>query len=124
MEIKLYEAGDNVKNYSSFESIELMAIMKDKNLSSKYELEFIGDNKEITRQLIWNIFDANNRINITCYLNNLQIIDNLKCDKNDFFSSIFYLINNEKCNISYFDKQLRFYFYELNLDYFINFMEV
>ena len=41
MIIKLFEVGDEIKSYNSFDSLELQAILKDNNpngLSSKYEL--------------------------------------------------------------------------------------
>lgn len=123
--IKLYEAGDEIKIYNSFEPIELNTILKDNNLnglSSKYELKFYGNNENIIKTLIYDIF-INDNIFLIMFNNNIRTIDNIKCNKHELFSSIFELIifKKMKCKISYFDRCLKISFDEIKTDYFIKF---
>lgn len=125
MIIKLYEAGDEIKSYNSFDSIELDAIFKDNNLnglSSKYELKFYGNSENIIKTLIYDIF-INNNIFLIMFNNDIRTIDNIKCNKHELFASIFELIifKKMKCIISYFDRYLKISFDEIKTDYFIRF---
>lgn len=124
MIIKLYDAGKEIKKYDSLEILELQILLKNKKICGNYNIEFYGDSKEIIRSLIWNIFETT-RINVNSYIEQIQIIDSLKCAKDDFFSSIFYLIvcKEYKCNISFFDDTLKVNFNNLDLTYEINFLE-
>ena len=125
MVIRLFEAGKEIKNYNSFESIELKTVLKDNNLnglSSKYELKFYGNSEEILKALIYDIF-INDNIFLIIFNNNIRTIDNIKCNKHELFSSIFELIifKKMKCRISYFDRYLKVSFDEIKTDYFIRF---
>lgn len=125
MIIRLFEAGDEIKSYNSFNSIELNTILKDNNingLSSKYELKFYGDNEEILKALIYDIF-INDDIFLIMFNNDMRTVDSIKCNKHELFSSLFELIifKKMKCRISYFDRYLKVSFDEIKTDYFIRF---
>ena len=68
--IKLYKVCDEIKSYNNFDSIELNTILKDKILSSKYELEFHGDSTEIIKIIMRKI--TNFIINIPINLLDLK----------------------------------------------------
>ena len=130
MVIKLFEAGDEIKNYNSFDSSELQTILKDNSingLSSRYNLEFYGDAMKIIRTIIWEIFEKKEKVNVCLYLGDdkILIIDNLKASKDDFFSSVFHLVvcKSIEPKIYFFDKGLIIYFKEFNIEYNINFLE-
>ena len=125
MIIKLFEVGDEIKSYNSFNSIELQAILKDNNLnglSSKYELKFFGNSENIIKALIYDIF-VKNDVFLIMFNNDIRTIDNVKCNKHELFSSIFELLcfKKLKCKISYFDRYLKISFDEIKTDYFIRF---
>ena len=125
MIIKLFEAGDEVKNYNSFDSLELQTILKDNStngLSSKDELKFYGNNENIIKALIYDIFIKND-IFLIVFNNDIRTIDSIKCNKHELFSSIFELLcfRKLKCKISYFDRYLKISFEEIKTDYFIRF---
>ena len=125
MIIKLFEAGDEIKNYDSFDFIELQAILKDDNLddlSSKYELNIYGNNENMIKALIYDIFIKDD-IFLIMFNNDIRIVDNVKCNKHELFSSIFELLcfKKLKCKISYFDRYLKISFDEIKTDYFIRF---
>ena len=128
MIIRLFEAGDEIKSYNSFDSMELQTILKDNNLnglSSRYELKFFGNNENMIKALIYDIFIKND-IFLIVFNNDIRTIDNVKCNKHDLFSSIFELLcfKKLKCKISYFDRYLKISFDEIKTDYFIRFLEV
>ena len=131
MIIKVYEAGEEIKKYNSFDSLELQAILKDDGLnclSDRYNLEFHGDAREIIRTIIWEIFEKKEKVNVCLYSGDEKtlIIDNLKASKDDFFSSVFNLIvcKSIETKIYFFDKDLMIYFKEFNIEYNIRFLEV
>ena len=126
MIIKLFEAGDEIKSYDNFNSIELQAILKDNNLdglSSKYELKFFGNGESIIRALIYDVFIKDD-IFLIVFNNDIRTIDNVKCNKHELFASIFELLcfRKLKCKISYFDRYLKISFDEIKTDYFIRFV--
>ena len=126
MIIKLFEAGDEIKSYDNFNSIELQAILKDNNLdglSSKYELKFFGNGESIIRALIYDVFIKDD-IFLIVFNNDIRTIDNVKCNKHELFASIFELLcfRKLKCKISYFDRYLKISFDEIKTDYFIRFI--
>ena len=128
MVIKLFETGDEIKSYNSFDSLELKAILKDNNpngLSSKYELKFFGNGESIIRALIYDIFIKDD-IFLIVFNNDIRTIDSIKCNKHELFASIFELLcfKKLKCKISYFDRYLKISFEEIKTDYFIRFLEV
>ena len=130
MLIKLYEAGEEIKTYNSFDNLELKAILKDDNLkclSHIYNIDFFGDAREIIRGIIWEIMEGKVKVNVCLYSGDEKtlIIDNLKASKDDFFSSIFHLIVCKRIEpeICFFDKDLMIYFKELNIEYNIRFLD-
>ena len=127
MIIRLFETGNEIKNYNNFDSIELNTILRDNSLdalSTKYELKFYGNNEAIIKELIYNVFSINDDIFLIVFNNDIRTIDNLKCNKHDLFSSIFELIcfKKLKCKIGYFDRYLKVSFEEIKTDYFIRFI--
>lgn len=58
MIIKLYESGSReIKKYDNFKYVELNTIFKNKNLNSKYNLEFYGDDSEILKAIMNDVFN-------------------------------------------------------------------
>ncbi len=123
MIIKLYEVGDEIKNYNNFDSIELNAIFKDNILSSKYELEFCGDSTRIIKTIMNDVFNDYENVYASIFYNNYRLIDNVKACKFNFTSQIFNLILFEKveCKITYFDRHLKINIKELNIEYYMTF---
>ena len=130
MIIKLFEAGQEIKSYNNFESLELKTVFRDGGLnclSEKYNLKFFGDSREIIRAIIWEMLERKEKVNICLYAGDKKtlIIDNLKASKDDFFSSIFHLIvcKSVEPEIAFFNKDLIIYFKELNIEYNIRFLD-
>ena len=123
MIIKLYEAGDEIKSYNNFNSMELNAIFKDKILSSKYEIEFFGDGTEIIKTIMNDVFNDYKNVYASIFYNNYRLINNVKACKFDFMSQIFNLILFEKVKykITYFDKHLKINIKELDIKYYVTF---
>lgn len=127
MIIRLFEVGDEIKNYINFESLELKTILRDNSLNSlstKYELKFYGNNEAIIKELIYNVFSVNNDIFLIVFNNDIRTIDSIKCNKHALFGSIFELIcfKKLKCKISFFDRYLKISFDSIKTDYFIRFI--
>lgn len=118
MIIRLYEAGQEIKSYNSFDSLELIAVMKDSVLNSKYELKFYGNKIDMIKSIL-NLYSNDN-----CYLklwdlNSNLILDDVKCNKYDASSQIFNFIdvNRFDCDIQMFEGMLNITFEKLNIKY-------
>lgn len=123
--IRLFEAGQEIKSYNNFESMELQAIFKNKTLNSKYNLEFYGDSSEILKAIMNNVFKDYENVFSSIFCNNYRIIDNVKSCKFNFMSQIFNLILFEKVklNIQFFDNHLIINIKELKIEYYIKFVK-
>lgn len=123
--IRAYKAGEEIKSYNNFESMELHEIFKNKTLNSKYNLEFSGDGSEILKAIMNIVFKDYNSVYASIFCNNYRIIDNVKACKFNFMSQIFNLILFEKVklNIQYFDNHLIINIKEFKIEYYIQFVK-
>lgn len=127
MIIRLFKAGQEVKEYNNFESMELQEILKDTSLdalSTKYNLEFYGNNEEILKELLNIVYSDSNEILLSMFNNHTKTIDNIRCFKLSLFAQIFELIifKNMKCRIEFFDRRLMIIFKEISTEYYIKFI--